>query len=118
MCPSIVTWRHSRHRRRVLMEIKRTALVGIAAIALLTVAYLLSMDSGRSASSRASAGELPPPIDGAPTPPPHDHPAEGDDLPPGEWTPGEGAEMLQARKCPWRSRDGSTAQSSSVKRCS
>jgi len=40
------------------------------------------------------------------------------DHPPGMWTPREGAEMLLARKCPWRSPDGSTARSSSVRRCS
>lgn len=38
------------------------------------------------------------------------------DLPPEEWTPGEGAGMLPGWKCPWLVRDGSTVRSSSVKR--
>jgi hypothetical protein len=38
------------------------------------------------------------------------------DLPPEEWTPGEGAGMLPGWKCPWPSPDGSTVRSSSVKR--
>jgi hypothetical protein len=51
------------------VDTKRTAFVGLAVIAVLTVAYLLSMGSGRSAASSGSGGEAPAPITSAPAPP-------------------------------------------------